>query len=212
MEFPQCYHCGLKGGDQAGGVHTGLDASEMVVRGGRLSAPTLLTGLIFGSNNRRFLRLRKGHEGLCRFLTGQGSYQCPLAKTAAFETIRLRREDAMRALGEAMFKGPAAEAAEEEPEADPMSALGIDEPPSWPCRPQADSRRIKRMRKSAAKQAMPSSSVTVCLGQGLQIEVLAESGKCLPAIEATASSLWAVFRLIQQELDGCEESTRQKKV
>ena len=72
-----CSNCGLSGGDGAGGVHTGLDASEMVVRGGRLSEPMLFSNLIVGSGGRRFVRLKKSHNGLCRFLTGKGGMDQP---------------------------------------------------------------------------------------------------------------------------------------
>ena len=127
--------------------------------------------------------------------------KCPLAKTVAFETIRLRREEAMQALEEAMFQGLEAEAAEEVPVADPMSALGIDEPTAGLYRPKSVPRRRKRMREVASFAAHPPS-LTVGLGPGLEIEVLAEVGKCLPAIAAAASCFWVVFRLVQQELDG----------
>ena len=111
-------------------MYTGLDASEMMIRGGCLPEPTLFTNLIVGSDGRRFLRLRKADDGLCRFLTGKGSYQCPLANTDAFETIRVRRNEAMDSLLEEMF----GEMLEEEPEADPMAALGIDDPASSHCK------------------------------------------------------------------------------
>ena len=131
----KCPQCSLNGGDQAGGVYTGLDASEMMIRGGCLPEPTLFTNLIVGSDGRRFLRLRKADDGLCRFLTGKGSYQCPLANTDAFETIRVRRNEAMDSLLEEMF----GEMLEEEPEADPMAALGIDDPASSHCKQKGSS-------------------------------------------------------------------------
>ena len=183
MEFPQRDQCGLKGGDQAGGVHTGLDASEMVVRGGLLPGPTIFAGLILGPDGKAFLRLRKSHDGLCRFLTGKASYHRPLGSTTVFETMRKRRDEAMAHRGL-------------EAEADPMLALGIDEPQA-----KAASRSTKRARNTAHKHAQQLSSVSVGLGPGLEIEVLAEVGNCMPAIAATASSLWLVFRRVQQELD-----------
>ena len=99
-----CLHCGLSGGDGAGGVHTGLDASEMVVRGGRLSEPRLFSNLIVGSEGKRFLRLKKSHEGLCRFLTGKGAWTSPLASTTVFETLRARRDGKLDAHCGSVFR------------------------------------------------------------------------------------------------------------
>ena len=88
---------GLQGGDEAGGVHTGLAASEMVVRGGRLSEPVLFTNLCVDEEGRRFLRLRKTHEGLCRFLTGKGAWSSPLAGSSVFESLRQHRNQVTEA-------------------------------------------------------------------------------------------------------------------
>ena len=79
-----------------------------------------------------------------------------------------------------------------------MVALGIDEPNA---RSSRTLRSSKRARNTAHKHAQQLSSVSVGLGPGLEIEVLAEVGNCMPAIAATASSLWLVFRRVQQELD-----------
>ena len=185
----QCSNCGLSGGDSAGGVHTGLDASEMVVRGGRLSEPSLFSNLIVGSDGKRFLRLWKTHEGLCRFLTGKGSWTSPLASTTVFETLRARRDERLQALAAAFFEGLEASASGVEgDEDDRMALLGIDEPTAFEPVQKGPPRAIKRMCKGAALQQL-SATVSVGLEPGFDFLVLSEASSCVPAIELTASSL-----------------------
>ena len=202
----QCANCGLSGGDSAGGVHTGLDASEMVVRGGWLSEPTLFSNLIVGSDGKkRFVRLRKSHEGLCRFLTGRGSRTSPLASTTVFETLRARRDEKLQALAAACFDGPkASEAGGEEAEEDPMALLGIDEPEAFEPVQKPPSRAIKRMRECAALHQLPAT-LSIGLEPGLEFLVLSETGSAAPAIELTASSLWDLFRLVNADLEAVEK-------
>ena len=196
-----CSNCALSGGDGAGGVHTGLDASEMVVRGGRLSQPLLFCNLIVGSDGKRFVRLKKSHEGLCRFLTGRGSWSRPLASTTVFETLRARRDENLQALAAACFGGPGASASGvEEDEEDPMAQLGIDEPEAFDPVQKGPSRSIKRMRKGVALQHL-SATISVGFEPGCEFLVLAETGSSVPAIELTASSLWNLYRLVNADLE-----------
>ena len=95
----QCSFCGMSdlGLGGASGVQTGLAANEMVLRGGSLSAPLVLDDVVIVAG-RRFVRLRKAHDGLCRFLCGKSSHGSPLARTQVFETLRARRDDQVRAM------------------------------------------------------------------------------------------------------------------
>ena len=196
-----CSNCGLSGGNSAGGVHTGLDASEMVVRGGRLSQPQLFFNLIVGSVGKRFVRLKKSHEGLCRFLTGRGSWSHPLVDTTVFETLRARRDEHLEALAASCFGGPGASASGvEENEEDPMAMLGIDEPEAFEAVEKGPPRSIKRMRKGVALQHL-SATISVGFEPGCEFLVLSETGSSVPAIELTASSLWNLYRLVNADLE-----------
>ena len=204
-----CLHCGLGGGDGAGGVHTGLDASEMVVRGGRLSEPRLFSNLIVGSEGKRFLRLKKCHEGLCRFLTGKGAWTSPLASTTVFETLRARRDEKLDALAAVCFDRLEASASGGEDEEDPMARLGIDEAEAFEPVQAGPSRAIKRMRKGAALQRF--DAIAVGLEPGYEFLVLSEKGSDAPAIELTASSLWHLFRAVNAESEVAERPPRGEK-
>ena len=209
----ECSKCCLSGGDDAGGVHTGLDASEMVVRGGRLSEPSLFSNLIVGSDGKRFLRLRKTHDGLCRFLTGKGSWTRPLAATAVFETLRVWRNEMVAALVAESFDGVGAEVAPgaDGDEEDPMALLGIDDAAAFEPGCQAGpTRAIKRMRQGSALQ-WGSTAVSVGLEPGFQFSVLAEPSYSVPAIELTASSLWSLYRLVNRDLESVARPPKRVK-
>ena len=200
-----CSNCALSGGDGAGGVHTGLDASEMVVRGGRLSQPLLFCNLIVGSDGKRFVRLKKSHEGLCRFLTGRGSWSRPLASTTVFETLRARRDEILQALVAVSFDRPEASAPGVEEvdtlaySQDPMALLGIDEPEASEPVQKGPPRSITRMRKDVVLRQ--DATISVGFEPGCEFLVLSETGSSVPAIELTASSLWNLYRLVNADLE-----------
>ena len=208
----QCSECGLSGGDIAGGVHTGLDASEMIVRGGRLSEPLMFSNLVVGSDGKRFLRLKKTHDGLCRFLTGKGSYTCPLASTMVFETLRARRDEQVQDLARSSFDGPPGIVPDEEKgEDDPMApAVAVFELAASGPVHRGPPRAIKRLRMSCLLQS--SANITVGLESGLELVVLAEASHLAPAIEVTASSLWSLLRLVNRDLESIAKPSRRAKV
>ena len=205
-----CANCGLRGGDGAGGVHTGLDASEAVVRGGRLTEPVLFSNLLVAGDGKKFVRLKKSHEGLCRFLTGKGAWSSPLAGSTVFETLRVRHDEQIEALVAATFSGPGAgEPAAGDGEEDPMALLGIDQPTAFEPGKRSCSRAISRLRKSVASQQ--PGYVRVGLEPGYELLVLTEADShCPPAIELTASSLWSLFRAVNADLDQTEKPPREE--
>ena len=89
----------------------------------------LFANLMVDEEGRRLLRLRKTHDGLCRFLTGKGSWSSPLAESAVFETLRLRRNLKIQALAAEAFEGGtgAGQPAADDDEGDQMALLGVDE-------------------------------------------------------------------------------------
>ena len=185
--------CSLSGGDEAGGVHVGLAASEMVVRGGRLSEPMVFANLFVDEDGRRFLKLRKAHDGLCRFLTGRGSWRSPLAGSSVFETLRVRRNEVVAALVAEAFEP---EAGDEE--VDPMALLGVDEAVAFEA--VSPSRRAKELRRQAIA-AQSQKAVAVSLEPDFEFQVRVDSGQSLPSVEVTASSLWKIFQLVNQDLE-----------
>ena len=209
----QCSEFGLSGGDDAGGVHIGLDASEMIVRGGRLSEPLMFSNLVVGGDGKRFLRFRKTHDGLCRFLTSKGSYTCPLASTMVFETLRARRDEQVQDLARSSFDGPPGMVPDEEKgEDDPMArAMAIFEVAASEPVHRGPPRAIKRMRMSAFLQ-QSSATVTVGLEPGFEFVVFAEASHFVPAIEVTASSLWNLFQLVNRDLESTAKPPRRAKV
>ena len=167
----------------------GLDASEIVVRGGRLSEPMLFGNLFVAEGGKRFLKLRKTHEGLCRFLTGKGSYSSPLAVSSVFETLRVRRNEAIEALVAEAFDGGADEGQGSQGcdnEVDGMAALGVDDAAAFEA--PAVSRRLKRRRWDWALGGRGSKFVTVGLEPEFEFLILVESSSSMPSIEVTASS------------------------
>ena len=157
------------------------------------------------------MRLKKSHEGLCRFLTGRGSWSNPLASTTVFETLRARRDENLQALAAACFGGPGASASGvEENEEDPMALLGIDEPEAFDPVQKGPSRSIKRMRKGVALQHL-SATISVGFEPGCEFLVLSETGSSVPAIELTASSLWNLYRLVNADLEAVVKPPRGAK-
>ena len=170
----------------------GLAASEMVVRGGRLSEPMVFANLLVDEEGRRFLKLRKAHEGLCRFLTGRGSWISPLAGSSVFETLRVRRNEVLAALVAEAFEP---EAGDEE--VDPMALLGVDEAVAFEA--GSLSRRARKLRWTAAQTTR--KAVTVSLEPDFEFQVLVDSSQSSPSVEVTASSLWKIFQLVNRDLE-----------
>ena len=130
----------------------------------------MFSNLVVGSDGKRFLRLKKTHDGLCRFLTGKGSYTCPLASTMVFETLRARRDEKVQNLASSSFDGPLGpvpegSAPEEKAEDDPMASLGIDQLEASEPVQKGPPRAIKRMRMSCLLQS--SATIIVGLEPGL---------------------------------------------
>ena len=71
-------------------IVTGLHKTELVLRGGFLDTPAVLTGLRV-VEGRQYVTLHKHNKTLVRFLTGKATFRRPLARTAIIEGLMAAR-------------------------------------------------------------------------------------------------------------------------
>ena len=92
-----------------GFVESDLHETEIVLTGGHLRSPVLLSGLLI-INEKRFFNVQKWIPGFCLYLTGQNPNQSPLARARIFETMRGRLRDTcaklMQQLRDVLAGGP----------------------------------------------------------------------------------------------------------
>jgi hypothetical protein len=182
-------------------VALGCLPTEVVLRGGRLQEPLVLTGLRV-VNGKQFVTLCKASSVLNRFLCKSSVCKRPLAGTLVFEQLtKLRNEAYQRLLAQA-----ASEPCEpQEEQADLAALLDLDASPgvlvaSLP----VDASAAKRIRlpKRLAAQLPKTLTVTMEASAGMRWEVtlLAECARKSPAMEASAANFSSLLEWVEADL------------
>ena len=74
-------------------VCVGLHSTELVLRGGSLNGPSVLSGLRV-VDDKQFVHLQQPNPVLCKFLIGKAACFRPMAKTSVVEELRKLRDRA----------------------------------------------------------------------------------------------------------------------
>lgn len=174
----------------------GLKPGEMVLRGGMLPGPTVITGVktVHGCG---FMYLWKTSRFLNAFLAGKMSAERPLSCTAVPEALQELREVARHEL----LRGAVADDASGEAsgQVDPTAALGFDAPS--PAEAMLE-KRSKRQRPSA-KALLPSLVSVTLKKDGFEpwtVRLLLESAQKAVAMEVTVANLTALYLRVQADL------------
>ena len=182
-------------------VALGCLPTELVIRGGRLQEPLVLTGLR-EANGKQFVTLSKASSVLNRFLRKSSVCKRPLAGTLVFEKLTKLRNDAYQQLLIQAASGPV-EAPQEQD--DLAALLDLDASPgvivaSSPCDAPA-SKRIRIPRRLAV-QVPRTLTVTMQASAGQQWEVilLAECARKNPAMEASAANFTKLLEWVEADL------------
>jgi hypothetical protein len=177
-------------------ISLGVESTEIVIRGGHLKSPLVMTGLAV-VDHIQFIKLRKTNKVLSSFLTDKPAFQRPLAKTLVFEKLGLLRNAKYHELLVEVQTAGTEGQGEEEQEIDD---LGLDEPEvggrlsNW-------SRHRGRYR--AAVKLIPRMAIVSFERPGQlawEPMLLMESATKVPAMECSTANLQAMFALVQLDL------------
>lgn len=192
-----------------------LDKTEVVLRGGFLKGPVVVTGLTC-VGGRMYLYLSKSNNVLLsNFFSKEPARNRPLAKTLMFERIAELRDAKYKALVK-----DAHTVAVNVPEAtgqlvvtDPCDDLGLDADPvsdlfgeatgpSVAGKPKAKANAKRRVRRKARLSVPPAAELSFNrAGQpDWTFWSLMEPANKAPAIEVTAENLQALFELVDNEI------------
>ena len=185
-------------------VAVGALPSELVLRGGCLKEPVLLSGLRT-ADGAQFLVLFKGCPLLNKFLTGTPVCKRPLAKTTLIEYILAKKNSAFDAAVTEVKQGSAPIADNALAEADFASALCLDDPPAAAPRESSGPgpRNHRKLRGIGRFVAQLPSTCLVQLQRGnatWDLRVLLDGKTKAPAIEASAGNLQRLFSWVQEDL------------
>ena len=166
----------------------------MVLRGGYLSGPTSLSGLV-EVDGRRYVRLARRSQILCFFLLGKSHSLSPLAGNAVLDKIMALRHDFVKRFSSGIAEdGPSDETVSE----DPAAQLGLDadddEEEGLVPFCGRSRRRVRIVRKT-----LPSSFEAQLPRPDLPdwcFRMLPERGNKAPAIEATDYNFRTLFELV----------------
>jgi hypothetical protein len=182
-------------------VELGCLDTELVLRGGRLPEPLLLTGLRV-VNGKQFVTLSKSNSVLNRFLSNSSTCKRPLAGTLVFEKLTKLRNDGYRQLLTQAASGPGDG---HEGQADLAALLDLDASPgvivaSSPGDEPADQRRF---RKRFVDQVPRTLTATMQqLGRvAWELTMLSEGGRKNPAMEASAANFVALLEWVNADLN-----------
>lgn len=175
-------------------ISLGCSPSELVLRGGLLPKPVILTNVKF-IGDKPFLHLWKGHPAICKFLTGVSSCRRPLSNSSVFEALQKLKNVKFQDLVKQARDGHT------EPESqdavDFVDQLGLDAPEAK-ASPTKSRRAVSASRLLAQ---LPSfASVAYDHQDGWEPMLLMEAASKAPAIEATAENMQMLFNLVASEL------------
>ena len=180
--------------DQCLPIALGCLPGELVLRGGLLPKPVILTNVKF-VGNRPFLLLWKGHPAICKFLTGLSSCKRPLANSSVFESLQSLRNCKFQLLVKQARASQTV--ADPKEQVDLVDQLGLDAP-EVKASPTKLGRPVSALRLSSQLPAF--ASVSYDHPDGWEPVLLMEAGSKAPAMEATADNLQTLFALVALEL------------
>ena len=183
-------------------VANGLQADEIVLRGGRLTSPTLLTGLEV-VEGRQYVRLGRRSPALCLFLTAKSQCVGPLAGNAVLDQIAALRQDFVQKFGKEDIN---------DVEDDKVEDLGLDASDESLVPTGGRSRRNLRV----VNKTLPSHFEARLARPGKcdwTFRMLCERGNKAPCIEATTVNFEALFQLVSDShaKTGVEEDSPAKQ-
>jgi len=171
----------------------GLMPGELVLRGGFLKEPALLTTLI-PAGTKQYLPCWKTDPVLNTFLTPVSSCKRPLADCGTLERLLKLRNDLIEKNIQAQKEQEAADAAKAAlDDDDPIAALGLDAPAAKPARrPRA---------RGGGAAAVASGELEVALPGGAiwKPRVLLGDQKKALALEATGENLESLLELVRHD-------------
>jgi hypothetical protein len=193
----------------SGPVALGCLATELVLRGGRLQEPLLLTGLRV-VNGKQFITLSKSNYVLNRFLSKSSSCKRPLAGTLVFEKLTKLRNDGYQQL---LIQAASVPEDNQQEQADPTAILDLDSSPgiivaSSPGDEPASKRRFPKRLAAQVHLTLPATMQQ--LGrESWELTMLSESARHNPAMEASAANFAALLAWVEADLS--DEGVRRPK-
>lgn len=198
-------------------IQIGLRPTELVVRGGHLNRPIVMSKLRV-VDGKRFVFLWKSCADLNALLTGRAKGGGrKLASTAVFAHIwrakEAKKEDMLRAAG-----GPTEEltSAEQPAEASGLASLDLDdfaEGAGQPPKPKRGAKKAKEVKRLLAKQLPKYAQVELVDAAPIvglwRPFVLLDGGNSAPALEATEDNLSKLRAWVEHDL--LEDRDRQDK-
>jgi len=185
-------------------IKLGRLPSEVVLRGGYLKQPVILTRLTT-VEGKRFVYLWKGCPDLNRFLTGVPVCKRPLASCHVFEQIAEQRNETYRQkLADLKGAGGAVDdpkASRLDADGDAVESLGLDDTASKTSPVDVRNARMRVFKKVKGQvQRMEAVSIDHPGLDSWRPLVLMEPATKAPAMEATAGNFSALFALVDHEL------------
>lgn len=167
-------------------VSIGLLPGEMVLRGGGLPAPVVLSGLREVSS-RCFVALNRKDTALHLFLTGQAAYKRALGSSAIWAALTAARNEARLHAFRSAVQTPG--------EDDNVEDLGLDDPSV--CKKIRLSRQIAK----ADVQIPESAQVEINIGDRMwSVWVLLDDPRLTVSMEASAHNFETLREVVLQEM------------
>lgn len=179
------------------GIELGLMPGELVLRGGMLKGPTVISGvkMVHGCG---FVYLWKTSRWMNQFFAGKLSGKRPLACTKVPEDLQVLREQARADCLRGM-EAAAEDCGSSAGKPDPTAALGFDAPAPAAAVVVKSSKRAKK----GAKALLPSVVEVTLKKDGFEpwpVRLLLESVQKAVALEATVENLTALYLRVQADL------------
>ena len=180
-----------------------LGQQEVVLRGGCLKHPVLLTKLEEVAA-RKYFKLNRNSNTLRMFFTGNVSNSGAVTQRRLVDLVKSLRDDAMQACGAV----PDDAVAEE-----PVDSLGTDEADSSSATPAGGNRRESRLLQKSMLAQFPVVTVKFPLGEEtMEMRVKAVRSKAeAPSCEATAANFRALFCWYRQAAESEHETSPEGK-
>ena len=176
-------------------VALGCVDTELVLRGGYLKAPMVMTRLSVVDGD-QYMSLWKSSPELAKFLFHGCSHSKQLKHMKVFETLACLRNAAIKASQIALVLSPADSAEPDladqlDLDAEHVSATGV-----------AGTVRSRKMSFAKASKLLPRTVMVTCKRAGQlpwQPRVLVEAPHKAPAIQATSENLQILFSIVDNE-------------
>ena len=184
-------------------VCVGLHSTELVLRGGSLNGPSVLSGLRV-VDDKQFLHLQQSNPVLCKFLTGKAACFRPMAKTSVVEELRKLRDRAYKEALDGLLAASVPAPLVNAPAA-PVDDLDLDAPGVEPAA-LVDATAASRSSRSllrAARMQVPRTTTVTCQRPGAapwSVTLLLENGRGAPAMWATSANFDRLLELVRAEI------------